>query len=968
MGRPNQCNPCCGDVDPPDPPLSECDNVLCLVLIDENEQTGANWAEKFNAFEQTYPNRVLLVLDVAPGQVALNVPFLDSTRATSLRYEFDQDATSLIRKLERDNGDNSIAVSNNPYLRVTTLLNRLSLFTWFNDDCKFVEILVSDDGGMTKEQVQATIIKLRTDLLSNGYNSRQRTFNNDDFICPFATQDCCYYSNQEALETACGIFSAGGGGICQPASIVFTQQPNDCTKEDYGCEGLPPEPGSEVYGTCVTNECDQIDNVRFTVAAYNGAGVEFPWVEIDYTLQYSDDNGENWSDSTSDFGQDFSGEPQQISSLLSDWPDQEGNADHDWLDATFESYSSTPVGTLGCVKNTFDRIFRVKAETVNFYEHLQPIYSDTFTLFFWTLEEASEDGQWVEISTIPKICGTNPLIFNTAPIDQRSGGRFADHVNIYHNDGTNKYIVPIDPTRQGPVTHLGFNFHCRQLTCIGRNRPYAFEPINQYLLQTMKVFDIDNEGVCFFTGSCGRTFDFGGSLGYDATNDWVKGWTFDPEADPDELFRYNFEYAHESNGQGMIGSTFQFYDRIFYKTATSIDFIEPLDVEDYPPTYNGNCVAPIRSYIKKDKTFLHPNSVFGPSDNTKIGNVKAYCLSNTGGSTHGTLFANVNSWAGEQQSYVSEYGVISTAPIVGFASDSRPVNTYVLEHPITADGKNGYRRSSNDTLTAAQMAVVPVGIDNKTAMIMIPGHKVVDGNYQVGILVYQVNRGNFLPARYPIYKFIPGIWGDPAHSIRFNRVYDNQIPDVPQYSHDEISINLEKTTNPGAGIKRIGDESKGCCTYKFRSDNPLSEELVNEFNLYDGDDATNFGFSLGDTKRTKVRWLGFDRWGIIFRKDYILNSSNPLSESETENEIIIREIRNNQVYTYPSTIKGGKVKYTWHGSSFGAVPNIFEGGSAAFHSFASLGDYRHDTIAVYHYNEFDPSVPDLARIFQWRPT
>lgn len=924
-------------MDPPDPPLSECDNVLCVVLIDENEQTGSNWASKFTAFEQTYPNRVLLVLDVAPGQVALNVPFLDSTRATSLRYEFDQDPTSLIRNLERDNGDNAIATSNNPYLRVTTLLSRLSLTTWFNDDCQFVDILVSDDGGMTEEQVQSTIIKLRTDLLSNGYNSRQRTFDNDDFICPFLTQDCCSYSNQEALETACGVNSPGGNGFCQPLSVVFTQQPNDCTKEDYGCEGLPPEPGAAVYGTCVTNECDQIDNVRFTASAYGSTGQEYPWVEIDYTLQYSDDNGENWSDSTSDFGEDFSGEPQQISSLLSDWPDQEGNGDHDWLDATFESYSSTPVGTLGCVKNTFDRIFRIKAETVDFFG-LEPVYSDTFTLFFWTLEEVSDLGEWVEISNIPKNCGLSDDFFTgPIPIDQRSGGRFADWVN----PDENKFLVPIDPTRLAGQ-------YCFHISCIGRNRPYANEPPSQYLLQAINLFSLGYDGMCVYTGNCGNDADFGSPLGYDEANDWIKGWTFDPEADPDPNRKDLFYTTHIINdNQGMTGQTHSIYGRVFYNAGNeSIDYIEPYSVEDSPPTYNGNSVSPIRSYIKEGETYLYPNSLLGPTDDTKISDVAVWTLGVSDSSSR-PLFAIVNGFTGNNlsQSFVSEYGILGTAPITNDAS-RRPANTYVLEHDITGDGQNGYRIRS----TALSVVLTPSGTRG-FAIIMIPGFKIVNGDYQFGTLVYRVARNELLPTRYPVYKFIPGRLFDSSLAVNANKILNND----GTYSHHEILVQIQKTNDSNGNL--IGDQAKENCTFKFRSDVSNTDELVNEFNLLDNDDLNNFGLAANNLGQSKLKWLGFGFWGIVFPRLF----PDPVNGDKMQNEIMIKQFRNNQLYTYPSTIKGGKVPYNQDGSTFGVVPNLTQFNSVAFHRLAD------NMIAVYHYNEFDPSVPDLVRVFLWRP-
>ena len=371
MGRPSQCNPCCGDVDPPDPPTGECDNVLCVALIDENEQTGgSSWSTKFNAFEQAFPNRVLLVLDVVGGGVDLNVPFLDSPRATSLRYEFDQNSTDLIQKLERDQDVNAIADSNDPWARVETLISRLGLTSWLTNDCTSLEVIVSDDGGMTEFQVSKTSLKLVLDAnASLGIPYSRKSFTDDDFICPFVSETCCTYTNLDSIESLCG-----ADFTCQPEQIQFTLQPNPCTTQDYGCEGTQPPVGDAVLGTCVTNECDQIDNVRFGATAFNSVGQNISWSSIEYTLQYSDDDGANWSDSASDFGEDFSGIDQQISSL-----------GVDWLGDTSGSYSSTPIGTLGCVKNTYNRLFRIKA-TSQEYPTVEGI-SSAFTLFFWTLND-----------------------------------------------------------------------------------------------------------------------------------------------------------------------------------------------------------------------------------------------------------------------------------------------------------------------------------------------------------------------------------------------------------------------------------------------------------------------------------------------------------------------------------------------------------------------------------------------------
>ena len=56
MGRPNQCNPCCGDItDPPEPPpIDDCDFVICVALIDENSSMGGQ-SSKMQKWIEAYP-------------------------------------------------------------------------------------------------------------------------------------------------------------------------------------------------------------------------------------------------------------------------------------------------------------------------------------------------------------------------------------------------------------------------------------------------------------------------------------------------------------------------------------------------------------------------------------------------------------------------------------------------------------------------------------------------------------------------------------------------------------------------------------------------------------------------------------------------------------------------------------------------------------------------------------------------
>ncbi|MDC0297287.1 hypothetical protein OAK92_01805 [Crocinitomicaceae bacterium] len=898
MGRPSQCNPCCGDVDPPDPPTGECDNVLCVVLIDENEQTGSNWGAKMSAFEQVYPNRVLLVLDVSPGLVSLNVPFLDSPRATSLRYEFEQDATDLIRVLERDQGDQSIADSNDPWGRVETLIARLGLTSWLTNDCTSMDVIISDDGGMTEFQVSKTSLKLVLDAnASLGIPYSRKTFTDDDFICPFVSSECCTYANLDGLESLCG-----SSFTCIPASISFTLQTNDCTKEDYGCVLDPPAPGEAVYGTCVTNECDQIDNVRFGATAFNSTGQNISWSTIEYTLQYSDD-GSNWFDSTSDFGEDFSGESQQISSLLSDWPDQEGNGDHDWLDATFNNYSSTPVGTLGCVKNTYDRIFRIKA-TSKEYPSVPEAFSSTFTLFFWTLEDATDTGQWVEISDIPVNCGINSdESYYSFPIDHRPVADKHDgtvlklprdivvaDVNTYGKTGSTPLINVICNSNELKNQLGGYNL-------------YSGHADDEPLMQRLNI--VSSQG-----GTCFSAPEF--SAYNQSDNQW-RGWRISSPPTttmtPNGVIPYNNMMIYPEDG-GLRVRTF---------------FSE----DEQPPSYSAQSSA--SDWIKRGVTDTNA-SFFGPS--SPITGLQAYTarISNTS--------QNSQVWTVSNPA-PNELTLCRFTPPSGpnFSVATAASFSTVLEHPLTADGQNGYVPSnSRADFNAATLR------DGVEGIAMIKGYKVVNGEYQVGTLVWVFPLAS-LPSRTPVSAFIPGaLVGLGTKTFVSSPRYNNGA-----YTHSDVYIWISKRGD------YVGDTAKQYMTWNLRSDNPAGGQFIKEFNLYENSDLGDFG--LDSTFPVETVILGYNQWALVF-----LEQPNP-NLNLFQNRIIVGgDTATGSLRLYSETIDGELITF---GQRFG-LGEDFNSNLNRVQLVDNLAAYS-PRVIVYQFNESDPSAPNRGRVFQWKP-
>src|SRR6056300_863401 len=199
MGRPNQCDPCCGDiVDPPDPPISQCDDVICIALIDENEGNNGALAGRDRMavlhplFRAAYPNRLLFVLDCFSSSKTMyySQSFLDDPLAFSLRVEFDDPSgpAGLIRLLARDNGDNAIATANDPWGRILAIKEHYPSVKTIFDAASEISVFVHDSSSLQGQtQMEKTIIRMGADAISSGYTIAGSTDNtNEDIICPFA--------------------------------------------------------------------------------------------------------------------------------------------------------------------------------------------------------------------------------------------------------------------------------------------------------------------------------------------------------------------------------------------------------------------------------------------------------------------------------------------------------------------------------------------------------------------------------------------------------------------------------------------------------------------------------------------------------------------------------------------------------------------------------------------------------------
>lgn len=206
MGRPNPCDCRCGGDDPPQPPVTDCEDLLCVVFMDENSPGIPD--AKMQGFIDAFPNRVLIVLDVHrnnPPYMTYTTKFIDHPRAFSLRLEYESDPTDLINFIERDNGRTSVAITNDPWERIKTILARHGLTDWLNNDNSEVSIFIDDSGSMRVSNVAATVDKLEADLEADGKTRTESIYNgSEDIICPFVVSECCVNQAAEDLAALCG--------------------------------------------------------------------------------------------------------------------------------------------------------------------------------------------------------------------------------------------------------------------------------------------------------------------------------------------------------------------------------------------------------------------------------------------------------------------------------------------------------------------------------------------------------------------------------------------------------------------------------------------------------------------------------------------------------------------------------------------------------------------------------------------
>lgn len=408
MGRPSQCNPCCGDItDPPEPPpIDDCDFVICVALIDENSAMR-NQPSKMQKWIEAYPNRILFVLDFDSYSVVYDneyaQEFKDWPYSMSLFLETGVELT-------RDNGSNAIANSNDPWTRIKNVIATKSaeIQNVFNNLASQVSVFVDNTGSLGATAVRATKEKLITDFKADGYAERGSVDNSsEDFICPFVQDKCCTNTTAADLMDLCSDVNGFNGSVCDPASLYIDLPVNTQYMIREYCDdvfNIPDGQYGDVCNSCFPEEQETAQQfLPLKVIALNAGGTEIEGLGFTKEIEYNDSDGEGWlplslestlSDKYLQNG--LTGQDEEIDLRLHKFTDVAEavwstdslveSCSHNFLNANpsdppqCESYTTTG-GDSNCVRKVYNRRFRIKITLID-TPSLTAV-SQEFKLFEW---------------------------------------------------------------------------------------------------------------------------------------------------------------------------------------------------------------------------------------------------------------------------------------------------------------------------------------------------------------------------------------------------------------------------------------------------------------------------------------------------------------------------------------------------------------------------------------------------------
>ena len=333
MGQPIQCNVCCA-VDPPDPPIADCHQVICVAFIDENDPGKASdnqdFIEKMAKFIEAYDNRILFVMDVTSGSRMYYPPnFISHDKAFSLKLEYDAGVAGIDRFIER-NGSYEEVQDAWDFMKKIVATKSAEVQALFNGATECA-IFIDDSGSMSHTHVLEVTRKLKDNARADGVIPTASNYNGrEDVICPFVVPQCCLNQAESDLRVLCG------QRPCSPSSIEWVKQPDGAFVVDDPCNPADGTPDPDTCQSCPTVTTNQ-HTAKYTAAVKDGDGNILDFPTINYTIQARNTSADSWQD-IFELPNGFSGTEQSFDTLITG-----GQSDSGWTLLGQELAGSEPI-------------------------------------------------------------------------------------------------------------------------------------------------------------------------------------------------------------------------------------------------------------------------------------------------------------------------------------------------------------------------------------------------------------------------------------------------------------------------------------------------------------------------------------------------------------------------------------------------------------------------------------------------